>query len=715
MRKSGALIGLLVLLALSACQAQPSLPTIVPTSGPPSATPMPDASPTPTLTRTPRPTLTPAPALPQAIAPNPDLQAYLRFIHAASESAPVDVYIDNLAIASFVAYSQFNANIPMSAGDYTLTIVQQGATDLSQPILRQAISIRGRQQITLIYYGQANDPRLLAHVEDTTPAQPNQARFTLINAISGGLSVRLFNQDAPLTEAVASGSSSAALSQPAGEGLFSIRDGELLLLSERLNARALKAYTFVVFGLPNANQNLRLVTLQSDLAGIASVRAINMGISNDGLDVYWGEQLLSDGLTYRSLSPRLTVPAFSQTVRIYPRGADRGQTQPIVAESIGLSPGDVVTLVIVGEPNLLRVVPFREDLSPVMGNVARIAFMNTLPTVPRVQRQSNVQEAIELRYGEISRAELIPAGDLPLSWIRLENGQPTETLEFVRGLTLEGGKSYLYLFAARGLDEPILIENTVGALQPTPDPSTIATPVLAPQARFINGIEGLTVEFRLNDLPVANLESFQSSNPLLIGAGQNVLTVHNVQTQLPIARLIYGVGPGEKFSFYAYATSFSAFDLLAVQDREDDLSADAPIVRLVNLSTVSVSYSLGYANPSAFTLEQEIGTPLPGVNTEIGQQGEFGGLGDNQEGGIRGVTVPGGLRSWIDPQDSGSGSAYAEAQNGTFDLYIVNPQTRSVEGLLEDVTLSADQRYDVLAILRPEANLPRVVLLSAPR
>lgn len=714
MRKSGVLIGLLILLALSACQAQPSLPTIVPTTEPPSATPTPDASPTPTLTRTSRPSPTPAPALPQAIAPRPDLQAYLRFIHAAPESAPVDVYIDSLPIATFVAYGQFNTNIPMSEGDYSLTIVPQGAPDLSQPILRQAISIRGRQQVTLVYYGQADDPRLLAHIEDTTPARPNQARLTLINAISGSLSVRLFSQDTPIIQATTSGTASTAVNQPAGEGLFSVRDGELELLSERLNARALKAYTFVVFGLPDAIQNLRLIALQADLAGIASVRAINMGIGNDGLDVYWGDQLLSESLSYRSLSPRFTVPAFSQTVRIYPRGADRSQTQPVLEETVGLSPGDVVTLVIIGEPNLLRVVPFREDLSPIIGNNARIAFMNTLPTVPRVQRQSNVQETIELRYGEISRTELIPAGDLPLSWIRLEGGQPTEGLEFVRNLTLEAGKSYLYLFAARNFDEPILIETNVGALQPTPDPSTIPTPVLAPQARFVNGVEGLTLEFRLNDVPVANLESFQSSSPLLVDAGQNVITVHNIQTQLPIARLIYGIIPGEKFSFYVYATSFSTFDLLAVRDNDDDLSADTPIVRLVNLSMVGVSYSLGYANPSVFTLQQEQ-TILPSVDAISEQEGEFSELTESQNSTVRGVTVPGGLRIWVDPQDSGTGSAYAEAQSGTFDLYVVNPQTRSVEGLVEDVTLSADQRYDVLVILRPEAPLPRVVLLSAPR
>ncbi|MCS6834626.1 MAG: DUF4397 domain-containing protein [Anaerolineae bacterium] len=713
MRKFGAFIGLIALLVLSACQAQPSLPTIVPTVAPPSVTPTAEASATPTLTRTPRPTPTPAPTLPQAVAPSPDLQAYLRFVHAAPGSGPVDVYIDNLPIATFVAYSQFNTNLPMSQGDYTLAIVPQGAADLSQPILRQALSVRGRQQITLVYHGQANDPRLLVHVEDTAPSQPNQARLTLINAVSGSLSVSLFNQDIPIIQAVASGTASPAVNQSIGEGVFSVRDGELPLLSERLNVRSLKAYTFVVFGLPNAAENLRLITLQADLAGIASVRAINMGLNDVGLDVYWGEQFLGD-ISYRSLTPRLTVPAFSQALRLYPRGADRRQTQPIFEEIIGISPGDVVTFVIIGEPNLLRVVPFREDLSPIVGDFARVTFMNTLPTVPRVQRQSNVQETIELRYGEISRAELIPAGDLPMSWIRLENGRPTETLEFVRGLNLEAGKSYLYLFAARNLDEPILIETTVGVLQPTPDPSSVATPVLAPQARFVNGIEGLTVEFRLNDVPVANLASFQGSSPLLIGAGQNVITVHNIQTQLPIARLIYAVGPGEKFSFYVYATSFSTFDLLAIRDNEDELADDAPIVRLVNLSSTSVSYSLGYANPSAFTLVQEVSTPAP-INTGNGQQEGFEGPVESSGTAARGVTIPGGLRTWAEPQDSGRGSAYAEAQTGTFDLYVVNPQTRSVEGLLEDVALSPNQRYEVLAILRPEAPLPRVVLLSAPR
>jgi len=713
MQKIAALISLLLLAALSACQTQPTLPTTVPSPAP-SLTPTPDSTATATLTRTPRPTLTPAPALPQSIAPSPDQQAYLRFVHAAPESAAVDVYIDGLSIATFVEYGQFNANIPMSQGDYTLSIVPQGTSDLSQAILSQALSIGGGQLMTLVYYGLPNDPRLLAHVEETSPSQPNQTRLTLINAISGDLAVRLFNQGSPITDPIPSGALSAAINQPATEAVFSVRDGELTLVSETLNARALKAYTFVVFGTPNASDNLRLLSLQSDLAGIASVRVINMGINNDGLDVYWGEEKIGDALSYRVLSPRTTLPALSQNVRVYPSGADPAQVQPIVSETVGLSIGDVLTLIIIGEPNLLRIIPYREDLSPIIGNQARISFMNTLPTVPRVQRQSNVQEAIELRYGEISRPELISAGELPLSWTRLENGQPTETLEFVRGLILESGKSYLYLFAARDTDEPILLESSVGALQPTPDPATIATPVLAPQARFVNAVEGLTLEFRLNDLPVANLESFQSSSPLLIGAGQNIITVHNVETQLPIARLIYGIRPGQQLSFYAYATDFSSFDLLAIDDNHQELTSDAPAVRLVNFSTINVTYDLAYDNPSAFTLQQDLGTPLPGINAESGEtSGEFAGLEGSPD--TRGVTVPGGLQSWVETQESGTASSYEEAETGTFDLYITNPNTNRVEGLLEDVTLSPDQRYDVLAILRPEAPAPRVVLLSSPR
>lgn len=705
-RQRGILYLLLLMLILAACQAQDPLPTVIPPTQVPATPTEAAATASATLTRTPRPTLTPVATLPQTTSTDPDQQSYLRIIHAAPNTTGLDFYLDNLRLTSFLPYGQYVDRLSIVAGTYTLRALPAASTDLEQARLSQVITIRGRQNLNIVIYGTDDQLGFIISEEDTSPIPNNQSRFTLINAASGQFDLALFNGESQFSPTLAAGQVSNALTQPSQDYRFSLRQANQVLNEQVLSARARLGYTFVFLGVPSNPDTFRVLLLQTPLEGIASLRLVNMTLVGTLLDVYLGNNRLANALDYSTASPRQTLASGSYRLRVYAYGADINSVAPLLDDTISASAGDVLTLILTGAPNELSVTAFREDLSPTPPNQARISYMNTLSNVPRVQKLTNEEAPLDLRYREISVPQLIPSGAKNMSWERMNRDGTSDTLEITTNLLLEAGKSYLYLFAGRGTDGTLVLVTDVGSLSPTPAPELLATRIPAPQVRFINALDGVSINFRLNDIDIATLSPLSASAQVSIGAGQAIFTAHNADTNVLLARSLWTAPEATSLSAIIYATSANTYAMTVFESPlAQEQNSNQALVRFINISEGGVEFSLGFAPPSSFVLPE----PAPALSASPSE-------GDGQAATqTNRLTIPSQVRDLASRIAMGQASGYQALEGGFYDLFLIHPNDATVETFLADVSLEQGRLYELVAYAAERLPTARLYFIPVPR
>lgn len=668
-------------------------------------TPEPSATPTetPTLTRTVTPTPLPQPTpLPRAIdltrATDPAQQAYMRVIHAAPDAPTFNVFVERLAVATNLSYTQSTEPSGIVAGDYMLRVVPLNETE---SLFETSFSPKGGESLILIFTGTPAALKMSSFTESTEPLGKEQSRITFIQAVQGSGSITMQQNTVDLTPALAFGGAALPVTVSSGNVNLNFRSESGVLLSYPINLQERVNYTFALVGQPDS---VKVIKAETRAPGSASIRALNAVTSLVSLDIVLDDLLLANNLDYSRVSERRAVPAHIYTVNVYRAGTDRASELPLTTSQLIANDDDIISLIIMGTPEDLRVVLYREDLSPTSPSQTRIAFSNILSNVTniRVETQAGPIETIgDLGYAQSPQiATLETDGVYTFFWNKVENGAAGEQIESTQDIIFEPGRVYLYLVT--GGTPPLILSERVGIAEGFAGLALGETPTVTPETptriRFVNAVYGgLPMTLTVNGLPISTGQAYGDGSVLhIVSSGNHTIEAQITESGEGMASMDTSFDPVSDYSIFAYGFGTQDIRLLVVNDSSLVLGGNSPHFRLVNTSISDGQLGLAHstsastsANPSRFS-ESPAGElfrrSIPfGVTTIVGME--------SRPGSVSNVLL---------------------APIGTYDVHILDTVTKEIAATIRQVNLQAGIHFDVIAFQHPDSQLVEGFVLPYP-
>ncbi len=130
--------------------------------------------------------------------PNPPvldrITSEIRFVLAIPGAPAVDVYVDEVPVASSVSYKGFSNYLEIKSGNRFLRLVPAGG-DTSTAIFRRQVSVRSFTKITMAFFGTMAELDLLATQErftyaDETSKLLDSCDVKLVNVNLGGEAIK---------------------------------------------------------------------------------------------------------------------------------------------------------------------------------------------------------------------------------------------------------------------------------------------------------------------------------------------------------------------------------------------------------------------------------------------------------------------------------------------------------------------------------------------
>jgi hypothetical protein len=606
-------ICLLALLVVAACTPASIAPTVTPTLVPTA---------TPTATSTPLPQPTPLPrVLELTRATDPSQQAFLSVVHAAFDAPTFDVYVERLAIGANLSFGQHTQPSAIVAGDYFLRVVPNGVRpDAGNILYETQLSLTGGDSLLLIFTGAADALTMSYFQQPLAPLDSNQSRVTIVHAVPGGPEITLHRNGVPLTGAIPFGSAGTPITLPAVETRFDLRSGDMPLLDYSINLRERASYVLVLAGSPADAETLRVIETRNNVPGRARIRAVNASAAIGPVDIYLDNTLLAGGLAYTRASDRVEKPGQVYTVRVYPAGADHAAIEPFISSQIVANNDDLITLLLLGAAQDLRVLTYREDGSITGPNAARMTFVNTLPQVRTLRIETHSRELTEvgeLTFGQPPLPVTLDTGSYRFVSMQYDAGSPVEIVESASDVQLEAGRSYLYLITGRLDDPPVILSDNVGFDQTLVglSESELPTPIpeIPTRIRFINAVKGgLPVDFLVNSQLLVSGLSYGSSSAIhQISAGDHTIEV-TASNQL-LTSLSATLEPSTPYTVVVYGFGTDIIELMVIDDSAVFQEGDAPHFRVVNLTMFGeLVLGLAHSNTSAGSPDPTIFSQSPG-------------------------------------------------------------------------------------------------------
>lgn len=465
----------LLVFLVAACTSEPIQPTPNPT-----ATAQSTQTPEPTQTDTPAPTSPPF-ILPRTEALQPENQAYIRVVHAAPTLERSDVYVEMLLVADNMTFQQNTSSIGIEAGTYVIRLTPSGTQPLEAAIAEETVTIEGGDNLILLITSVEEQFIIETVQEVVAPLRANESRVTFIHAVPRGADFVVEESGSKITPQLTFGQTSPDVVRTQGNASFILQSGDQTLQRINTQLEAQNNYTFILVG--SDTQGLEIVSFNTRAAGITRFRAINASPDIGLVSFFAGQTQLDEaGLDFSDAGVRILMPSGSHTIDVYPIDADRTIVQPLVSAQVNATADFDLSIVLTGTADDLRIIAINEDNNPTAPNESRIVFLNTLPTTPQVFLESRAISTIAT-YGEASEAYSFSSETTSIYWSNLDaNEEIGDLIESADEYPLQPGTRYLYLFAARGVDFPLIYEDFVGILdQDNPEDSLLVTQEAFPQ------------------------------------------------------------------------------------------------------------------------------------------------------------------------------------------------------------------------------------------
>ena len=672
------IITILCFLTTAACTSAPA-PTATPTE-------IPIETPPPTATLLPEPTPLPS-VLELTRASDPSQQVFLSVVHAAD--APIfDVYIERLAIATNLSFGQATQPSGIVAGEYFLRVVPNGVRpDAGEILYEMQLQLTAGASLIFVFTGPADELTMTTFPRQLEALDSDQSRITVIHAMPGTPAISVRQDNTVLSAQLAFGSAAFPFTLPAGPASLTFYTESGPLITQDINLLERFSYTMVLAGTP---ENPTVIETRSSVAGNAHVRFVNASSSIGPVDIYINGEPHQTGLEYTRISERQTRTAQVYSLDVYAAGADTSVVDPLLSQQIIANNDDYITLLLMGTAQDLRLVPYREDVSQTPADEARVAFVNTLPEVPRVRIDTQsrlLTEAGDIGYAQQPRPVELPSGTYLFAWMTAENDEDTELVELVEDVELQQGYNYIYLLTGRIDEPPIILGDNVGfdATQVDQDENAITspTPEVPTRIRFVNAIKGgLPLEILVDNQPVlTGLAYGNTSAASNINDDEHNISIRFEGTAGIITSSEFILDPGVPYTLVAYGFGTEPVELMLIDDSKITTGGNSPTLRLINLS-VQNETPMGLAH--SVTEPQE---EAPNPFSESPQSETF----------RRSMAFGIERNVHISDLAGRTASDVALSPLGWHDLHIVDDRLNEIAASIRGIDLQPGQHYDIFA------------------
>jgi len=602
-------IVLLIGIILAGCSGTPE-------EGIPTQVGLPTAEPTLAPTQTAEPTDIPQPTptefvIPKTIADDPDEQAYMRVINATTQIGVLDVYVEALAIATNLEYGTFTPREEIASGRYTIRILPTGSFLTDPPLYEETLTIFGGESLIFVITGTPENLVFTRLNESNEPLQNDTSRLMMVNALTNSSSLIMQVNGVAQTAVTQYLQISEITTNPARRVTLTFQNAGTTVIEQIVDLRERENYTMLVLGDTNQPDDIQLLLLNSSAPGLTEISIVNAAPSIGLVDIYFAGDLLIGGASYGENSVPEAVLSGTYDISVYPEGANPDEVQPITGTQFVANPDELIVLMLVGEPSTLRFVTYRSNPQPTYDNQARISFVNSLESVPIVQLQSTNPELDQrLTYGRVIGNIEIPIDEsISFTWIQQLPDSQDIALENFSDFTPEAGLNYLYIFAGRGFDTPILLSYEVGTLgfdtiEPADDDDATPIPTSRPtEVRFLNLWEGLRLNVRVDGTIVAEgIEYGLATNELLVESGERTILFSNADGDIELVEITREFDVASNYTIIAYENRFDPQvegDVLVFDDTQSIITGATSGIRLAILEASPNSrFGIGYSEPT---------------------------------------------------------------------------------------------------------------------
>jgi hypothetical protein len=557
--------------------------------------------------------------------------------------------------------------------------------------------------VMLVLTGTPADLRIVPFPESLEPLDQGQSRVTFINMIQSDEAFGLQHDGADLASPLNFTWASPDRIVPSGETTFDITQNTVGIIEYTVNLRERYEYHLILAGTP---ADPVIIFTQAAMPGRSHIRAINASSALPAVDIYLDDDLVAGNLEYTRATNRLMRPAGSYTASVYHAGNPPAQTSPLGTFPVLTNNDDNLTLILLGTENDLRLIPFREDLSPTAPDEARVAFINTRSDVLRVQLDTQtglLSDIGSLGYGQSPVVANLPLINHSFFWNALEDGQVAEQLETASNVQFEAGRSYLYLFTGSGVDQPVILSESVGISTATTtgldgEISPGITGDSLSRIRFLNVLENTQpLDLLVNgELITTRVPYGQSADAVGVPDGDGEFEIVISGSETVIVAAVDVLEPGMVYTLAVYGDSPEDAHISLVRDTDLLPSATSASFRLFNASTGGDAV-FGLAYSPAQTIGQDSSIQPPDSET-------------NRRSMTIGMEPVFAIRD-IQP---GEFSPTGRIPIGIYALHILDTldSPDSVAGSTSGFQLEPGQHYDVIVYQEAETRLVRGLVVS---
>jgi hypothetical protein len=216
------------------------------------------------------------------------------------------------------------------------------------------------------------------------------------------------------------------------------------------------------------------------------------------VDLYLNQQVIRKNLRVgQAMTDPLTFGAGDYELLVLPAGARLGETDPIAAYDLVLTPRQDVILILTGTARAVDIITYEPDRTPLPEETARLTVMNAIPQgEPFTVIEDNATVVASGGFGQFTTPVELSAGQHIFDLVR------DPTLLTARTLTMREGVAYLLLVL------PTITGDDYQVLD-IPSPVNTTTPIRVINTAFLTET---AVDVYLDDIPVARTLDYRMAS-----------------------------------------------------------------------------------------------------------------------------------------------------------------------------------------------------------
>lgn len=339
----------------------------------------------------------------------------VRFVNATADGNPVEVYVDDQYIAG---------NLRLDAGFFTFNSgihVVSFRETIDQEIVRLEINLESASRQTVALMGNSvSGYRIGVFIDDASTPPQNFARIQVINAVVDSSAETMYIDGETWSDPIGYGQITEPRAILGGGYSLSVGDEphDFVFSPGR--------YYMIFYAADDSNEPriVNVVGLPSRGNDTTRFRFMNIVENEDGAtveyDVYINQAATAtfEDVSFRQVTHEFVVAPGDYAFDVFEHGVIPSNTSAVASINVNIEESQSLLILASGSTDLVELLVFADDLTPVPVNTSRLQVINLTETIPEfgVFSQAGIQLIDRVNYGAMVSRN-IPGGNYAFSLV----------------------------------------------------------------------------------------------------------------------------------------------------------------------------------------------------------------------------------------------------------------------------------------------------------